>query len=215
MSNYESRPRLRTGLYLVMTRPRDGYERLCSWAVEAGVAAVQLRTKGHDENKHLAVARRLRALTAGSETLFIVNDRVDIALEADADGLHIGQDDLPAQEARRRLGPHKLLGLSTHNLAQVEQANQCPVDYIGFGPLYATTSKLRPDPIVGPELLEQACKLSHHPVVAIGGLNAERIRQLDHGAHNVAVICAASDADDPLTSMRILETSFFNIPKNR
>jgi thiamine-phosphate pyrophosphorylase len=186
-----------------MTTPRDGYERLCEYAVEAGIAAVQLRIKNHDvqEHQHLALARRLRSLTKGSGTLFIVNDWPEIAIQSDADGLHIGQDDLSATDARKLIGTDKLLGLSTHNLEQVKKANEAPVDYIGFGPLYVTTSKLRPDPVVGPEALEDAYRSSCHPIVAIGGLTLERIQRLGPYSHNVAVIGAVSEAADPLSLM--------------
>ncbi len=205
MSTSSTRPQLHRGLYLVMTRPRDGYERLCAWAVEAGIAAVQLRTKGDDEREELALARRLRSLTKGSATLFIVNDRPSIAIESDADGLHIGQDDLSAVAARKLMGPDKLLGLSTHNLEQVKAANDAPVDYIGFGPLYGTTSKVRPDPVIGPDALEFAYRSSRHPIVAIGGLDLDRIQRLGPYAHNVAVIRAVSEAPDPCSAMSSIE----------
>jgi thiamine-phosphate pyrophosphorylase len=206
----DSRPRLRRGLYLVMTSPRDGYERLCESAVEAGVAAIQLRIKNHDvpEHEHLALARRLRSLTKGSSTLLIVNDWPEIAMQSDADGLHIGQQDMPPDEARRLIGPDKLLGLSTHNLEQVRKANEAPVDYIGFGPLYPTSSKLRPDPVVGPEALQEVCRSSQHPIVAIGGLDLERIQRLGPYAHNVAVIRAVSEAADPASVMRSIQDVF-------
>jgi thiamine-phosphate pyrophosphorylase len=208
MSTFKHRPQLQSGLYLVMTRPRDGYERLCACAVEAGIAAVQLRIKNHDEHDPLVLARRLRALTRGSSTLFIVNDSPEIAMESDADGLHIGQQDISAVEARQIIGPEKLLGLSTHNLEQVRAANNAPVDYIGFGPLYLTNSKACPDPVVGPEALEAAYQSTTHPIVAIGGLNLERIEKLGPHAHNVAVIRAVSEAEDPLTAMRKIQTAF-------
>ncbi len=208
MSTSSTRPQLQRGLYLVMTRPRDGYERLCALAVEAGIAAVQLRTKDHDERKELAVARRLRSLTRGSATLFIVNDRPEIAIESDADGLHIGQGDISAVEARKLIGHDKLLGLSTHNLEQVKTANDAPVDYIGFGPLYVTTSKVRPDQVVGPGALEFAYRSSRHPIVAIGGLDLDRIQRLGPYAHNVAVIRAVSEATDPSSMMRSIQEAF-------
>jgi len=208
MSTSKTRPQLQRGLYLVMTKPHIGYERLCAYAVEAGIAAVQLRTKGHDDHDYLALARRLRSLTKGSSTLFIVNDSPDIAIESDADGLHIGQEDISAIEARKMIGHHKLLGLSTHNLEQVKTANDAPVDYIGFGPLYLTNSKVRPDPVVGPELLEAAYRSSLHPIVAIGGLDLERIQQLGPYAHSVAVIRAVSEAADPLAAMREIQAAF-------
>ena len=193
---------LRQGLYLVLTEPRDGYERVCEWAVKAGLPCVQLRYKGQDEREHLALAHKLRRITAGTDTLFIVNDRPDIALMSGADGLHLGQDDLPATEARRLIGPELLLGLSTHNLDQVRAANDAPVDYIGFGPLYATNSKACPDPVLGPAAIKAAQAMSRHPIVAIGGLNLERIVQLGNYAHNVAVIRAVCDAPNPLIAMQ-------------
>jgi thiamine-phosphate pyrophosphorylase len=207
MSTFNSRPYLQRGLYLVMTSPRDGYERLCEYAIEVGIAAVQLRIKNRDVkyHEHLAMAHRLRSLTRGSSTLFIVNDWPEIAIQSDADGLHIGQDDLSATKARTLIGPDKLLGLSTHNLEQVKKANEAPVDYIGFGPLYVTTSKVRPDPVVGPEALKTAYQTSRHPIVAIGGLDLERIRWLGPYAHNVAVIRAVSEAADPASVMRSIQ----------
>ncbi len=195
---------LRHGLYLILTDPRDGYETLCRWALKAGLPAVQLRYKGLDDREHLALAQALRRIVKNTGTLFIVNDRPDIALISQADGVHLGQDDLPAAEVRQLIGPAMLLGLSTHNLEQVAAANDAPVDYIGFGPLFATTSKERPDPVTGPGLLKAALAISRHPVVAIGGLNLERIRQLQPRPHNAAVIRTVNDASDPLAAMRAI-----------
>jgi len=193
---------LRSGLYLVLTEPRDGYERVCEWAVKAGLPCVQLRYKGQDECEHLSLAHKLRRITAGTDTLFIVNDRPDIALMSRADGLHLGQNDLPVAEVRRLIGPDLLLGLSTHNLEQVARANDAPVNYIGFGPIYTTNSKTEPDPVVGPEAIKAAHAISRHPIVAIVGLNLERIVQLGTYAHNVAVIRAVCDAPEPLITMQ-------------
>ncbi len=198
------RPFLRRGLYLILTEPRDGYETLCRGAVKAGLPAVQLRYKGHNEREHLALAHALRKITKDTGTLLIVNDRPDIALVSQADGVHLGQDDLAVAEARQLIGPAMLLGLSTHNLDQVAAANTAPVDYIGFGPLFATNSKERPDPVTGPELLKAVLAISRHPVVAIGGLNLERIRRLQPRPHNAAVIRAVSNAPDPLVAMRAI-----------
>lgn len=198
---------LRRGLYLILTEPRDGYETLCRQAVETGLPAVQLRYKGDDVCKHLGLAQALRRITRGSGTLFLVNDRPDIAMMAQADGVHVGQNDIAASEVRRLVGPAMLLGLSTHNLMQVEAANDAPVDYIGFGPLYATSSKERPDPVLGPECLKDALALSRHPVVAIGGLDVARIRSLQPRPHHAAVIRAVCDAPDPLAAMRALDAA--------
>jgi thiamine-phosphate pyrophosphorylase len=193
---------LARGLYLVLSEPRDGYEKLTELAVRAGLPAVQLRCKGADSRKFLELARAMRRITAGSRTLLIINDRPDIALLADADGVHVGQEDLSPQAVRRLIGPEKLLGLSTHNLDQVRDAGEEPVDYIGFGPLYPTASKARPDPVVGPQGLEAAADASRHPIVAIGGLNLPRIAGLTSKSfHNVAVITAVTEADEPLAAI--------------
>jgi thiamine-phosphate pyrophosphorylase len=201
----------RPGLYLVLTAPRDGYERVCEWAVEAGLPCVQLRYKGRDEHEHLRLAHKLRRITAGTDTLFMVNDRPDIALRSGADGLHLGQHDLPVAEARRLIGPDLLLGLSTHNLDQVAKANDAPVNYIGFGPIYTTNSKTEPDPVVGPEALKAAHAISRHPIVAIGGLTMERIAQLGTYAHNVAVIRAVCDAPEPLIAMQRMHALYLDL----
>lgn len=209
----EQTPRssLRRGLYLILTEPRDGYETLCRLAVQAALPAVQMRYKGHNEREHLALAYALRRITKDTGTLFIVNDRPDIARISQADGVHLGQNDLPVAEVRRIIGPAMLLGLSTHNLEQVAAANAAPVDYIGFGPLFSTNSKEQPDPVTGPDVLKAALAISRHPVVAIGGLNLERITQLHARPHNAAVIRAVSDAPDPLAAMRAIHEACLNV----
>jgi thiamine-phosphate pyrophosphorylase len=200
-----NRKKLAPGLYLVLTEPAAGYETITEMAVKAGIAAVQLRYKGDDDRLHLQLAHAMRAITKDSKTLFIVNDRPDIGLMSDADGIHVGQEDIPASEIRSIIGPDMLLGLSTHNPEQVEQANAEPVDYIGFGPLYRTTSKEKPDPVVGPDMLQQAGRISKHPIVAIGGLTLDRIQQLDlQACQNVAVIRAVTGAADPLAAMKTI-----------
>ncbi len=205
------RKTLGRGLYLVLTNPSAGYQKLTELAVEAGLPAVQLRYKGRDMAEMLKIARQMRSITTGSETLFVVNDRPDIALLSDADCLHIGQSDLPPVEARKLVGD-MLLGLSTHNLDQVQAANDEPVDYIGFGPIYVTNSKEIPDPVVGPDLLGQAHKVARHPIVGIGGLDLTRINNLDKTAcNNVAVIRAVTEADDPLEAMQTINNAFLEI----
>lgn len=193
---------------MALTAPRDGYERLAAWAVAAGVAAVQYRPKGEDDRTVLRTGRAVREATRGSRTLFLVNDRPDIARLCDADGVHLGQTDLPPAEARRIVGPDRIIGCSTHSLEQVATSNADPeVDYIGFGPLFATTSKLHPDPVTGPAMLREAARLARHPIVAIGGLTPERIAQLDPACFRcAAVIRAVADADDPPTVLRDLQS---------
>ncbi len=200
------RKTLQQGLYLVLTNPPAGYESLTEMAVKAGLPAVQLRYKGDDDRELLQLAVNMREITRRSETLFIVNDRPDIGLMVEADGIHIGQEDLPVEAVRQLIGPDMLLGFSTHNLEQVQGANAAAVDYIGFGPLYTTNSKARPDPVVGPAMLAEAYHTTELPIVAIGGLTLDRVQQLDSALYNnVAVIRAVTEADDPLAAMQTIQ----------
>jgi len=210
---WKQRRPLAPGLYLVLSEPPGGYRAMTRMAVTAGLPAVQLRYKGSDDRRLLDLAQGMREITTGSDTRLIINDRPDIALLVDADGVHVGQGDLPAQQVRTLIGPRRLLGLSTHTLQQVRQADGLPLDYIGFGPLYGTTSKGNPDPVLGPQRLGQAASISPFPVVAIGGLTLERIAGLDLGAcRTVAVIGAVSAAPDPLAAMRAIQTIFKETP---
>src|SRR5690606_38328199 len=138
----------------------------------------------------------------GWRGVLVIDDRADLALVARADappglrvGLHVGQDDLPARLARELVGPDVLLGLSTHDLAQVEAARELPVDYIGFGPLFATTTKARHDPTVGIVGLAAACRAAGGlPIVAIGGIPLDLVGEVRAaGAHGVAVASALFD----------------------
>ena len=205
------RPLLRRGLYLVLTNPAAGYEALTEMAVEANLPAVQFRPKALpgqplDPAELLRLGRALRDITRGSSTLFIVNDLPALAVESDADGVHVGQTDQSPAEARQIVGDLRLVGLSTHNLDQVAASVKEPIDYIGFGPLYATNSKANPDPVVGPGLLSTASKLAQHPIVAIGGLTPTRMQDLDPTSfHCVAVIRAVTEADHPLQTMQRLQ----------
>tara|TARA_B100001750_G_scaffold243855_1_gene259984 strand:- start:314 stop:955 length:642 start_codon:yes stop_codon:yes gene_type:complete len=161
-----------------------------------GCAVLQLRFKGSDDREHLALARALTARARAAGCPFVLNDRLDLALLAEADGLHLGQDDLPVSEARRLFaGP---IGLSTHDRSQAERAGSEGADLIGFGPVFPTVSKERPDPVVGLEELRAVCAAVDLPVVAIGGITIERAAHAyAAGAALVAAIGAVSRAEDP------------------
>ena len=137
------------GLYLVVTDPVAGYAKCAEAAVRAGVRFVQLRMKHASRDEVLREAREMRRITAGTDTLFIVNDDPSIAAESGADGVHVGQGDMPPAEVRARYPDLRIVGLSTHNPDQVRASNSQPVDYIGVGPVYATPTKEIPDPTLG------------------------------------------------------------------
>jgi len=159
-------------------------------ALNAGCAMVQLRAKRLDDFAFLKIAERLRAACAHAEVPFIVNDRADIAGLVRADGLHLGQDDLSVEEARRLVG-NMPIGISTHDLEQAVRADSAGADLIAFGPIFATKTKDNPAPVVGLAALEEICRAVSRPVIAIGGITPENARDaLRAGARYVAVISA-------------------------
>ena len=190
------------GLYLVMTNPVVGYERCCEAAVKAGVRIVQLRMKDAPRDEIVATARALRRITAGTDTIFIVNDDPSIAAEAGADGVHVGQGDMPVAEVRRQYPSLRIVGLSTHNLAQAEASIAAKPDYIGVGPVHATPTKKIPDPTLG---VEQAAKMIArvpYPAVAIGGIDGGNLPEIIRaGARNWAVVRAVCGSKEPYSAI--------------
>ena len=195
------------GLYLVMTDPVAGYETCAAAAVRCGVRYLQLRMKGTLRDAVLETARRVRAITLGSDTLFIVNDDVTIAREVDADGVHLGQGDLPLDEARRLWpAPGKRFGLSTHNELQAVMASRRSPDYIGVGPVFATPTKAVPDPVLGLERMASILRSSPVAAVAIGGIDRGNLAEvLRRGARNFCVVRAVNRQPDPGTAIRELQ----------
>jgi thiamine-phosphate pyrophosphorylase len=155
----------------------------------AGVSLVQLREKKSSSKQFLEDALELTELARQHGIAVIINDRTDIAWLSDAWGVHLGQEDLPVAEARRILGPNKVIGFSTHNLKQAREAQETSADYIAIGPIYATNSKEKTDPIVEwAELQEIRMKVTK-PLIAIGGITTENARALFRmGVDSVAVI---------------------------
>lgn len=176
-----------------VTSPGDVAASLLS----AGVRLIQYRHKRASSRELYAASIELAESARRGGGTFIVNDRADIAWAAGADGVHLGQEDLPPALARRMLPPGKIIGLSTHSIAQVAAADREPVDYIAFGPIFATASKEKPDPVVGLAGLAEARSATRKPLVAIGGITAENAPAvIDAGADCVALIRALLGAPD-------------------
>jgi thiamine-phosphate pyrophosphorylase len=153
-----------------------------------GVSLMQYRNKSGGARQILEHARELRSLLGDSIKL-IMNDRADLCLAAGFDGVHLGQDDLSTEGARKVIGENSWMGLSTHNPKQVEVADQTSTDYIAIGPVFGTSSKANPDPVIGLEGIREARRLTHKPLVAIGGITrANCVSVIDVGADSVAVI---------------------------
>lgn len=157
---------------------------------DAGVAILQYRNKQGSEAEILADARAMRSAT-GSGLRLILNDRPVLAVEADFDGVHVGQQDLSPRAAREIVGPNRIVGVSTHNEAQLREADLESVDYIAIGPVFSTSSKENPDPVVGLEGVRRARSITQKPLVAIGGITVGTVAQVRNaGADSVAVISA-------------------------
>ena len=156
--------------------------------LDGGAQILQFRHKGHYTRRVFAESERAAELSRQAGAIFVVDDRADIAVLLDA-GLHVGQDDLPSQDARRLIGPSRPLGFSTHNETQLLAALGEPVDYVALGPVFGTTSKEKPDPVVGIAGLQRLRPLAGRPLVAIGGITRENARAvMDAGADSLAVI---------------------------
>jgi thiamine-phosphate pyrophosphorylase len=164
---------------------------LCEAAEEfaaAGCTVLQYRNKSGNARQMLDEARELRARLAAGVKL-IMNDRADLCIAAGFDGLHVGQDDLSPEAARSIIGAERWLGVSTHNPEQLAEADQTSADYLAIGPVFATSSKANPDPVVGLDGVRRARELTHKPLVAIGGITRANARSvIDAGADAVAVI---------------------------
>ncbi|QPN58633.1 thiamine phosphate synthase [Synechococcus sp. CBW1002] len=194
-------------LYLV-TAPVPDLAGVVEAALRGGVRLVQYRAKegtpGLDDQRRLQEAQVLCDLCRQHGALFLVNDRIDLALAVEADGVHLGQGDLPVPLARRLLGPERLIGRSTHALEQLEQAVADGCDYVGVGPVMATPTKPGREP-VGLAYVRQAAAQSSIPFFAIGGLTAEHLPAvLAAGARRVAVVRAVIEAEDPAAAARHL-----------
>src|SRR5271169_3151416 len=179
-------------------------ERDCALSLaEAGVRLLQYRNKCAPAHHYFDSSCALAEILCPKGVSFFVNDRPDVAFLAGAAGVHVGQDDLDVEQARRVVGADKLVGVSTHNLEQFEKAAASSADYIALGPIFSTSSKANPDPVVGLDLLRRVRVLTEKPIVAIGGITLERAAgTIEAGADSVAVISGILNAPDPARRAR-------------
>jgi len=185
------------GLYLIMTNPKVGYEKLSEIAVKLNVRAIQFRDKTMEGRSLLKKAKAIRDVTKNSKTLFIVNDRLDIALLSDADGVHFGQTDIPVVKARE-ISQDLIIGKSTHSLSQLKNALKENPDYVGIGPLFPTDSKIIKDKVLGVSLAGRMLKKSPVPAVCIGGIKDYNLNEvLNLGFKSVAILSYITNSDSP------------------
>jgi thiamine-phosphate pyrophosphorylase len=191
----------RARLYLVCDAQPDTF---LNAALDGGVDIVQLRCKSAGDAEILSTAKRFAAICGERDALFIVNDRPDLAVSAGADGVHLGQDDMPVQQARALVGEDGVVGLSTHTRAQIDAARELPVDYIAVGPVHETPTKPG-RPAVGLELVAYAAAQAAPPFFAIGGIDPVNVGSVAAaGAERVVVVRALTQARDPEQAARRL-----------
>lgn len=195
------------GFYAVLDRDDPG---LAKALLEGGAMILQVRLKPASAAEVLAAARRVRAITRRYGALLCVNDRVDLALAADADVVHLGQDDLPLAAARQIAGRRLLYGVSTHDEAQVRAAVDAGADYLGYGPVFATRTKENPDPVQGIQALARAvASAGTVPVVAIGGITPElAVDVFKTGATAACAISSINHAPDPTRAARRISDAY-------
>jgi len=199
-------------LYLITDRKlgKGGLAAACEEALAAArmyqrIVAVQLREKDLTGRELLALARELRRICTAHGALLLINDRIDVALACEADGVHLPADSLSVRDARELLGKSKLIGCSTHTIAEVEAANRAGANFVVFGPVYDPISKSAYGPAAGVDALRAVCEASDIPVYALGGITADRIAELsDTEIAGVAVIGSVFGADSPGAATRAL-----------
>lgn len=186
-------------LYLVTDDHQDdaAMVKVVSQAVAAGVTMVQVREKHGDVRAFINRAQLVKQVLSGSNVPLIINDRVDVALAVDADGIHLGQSDMPAEFARQLLGPDKIVGLTVECMAELQQAQSLPVDYLGISSVFATTTKTDIKQEWGLTGLAEANNCSNLPLVAIGGINLNNTTAvLATGVAGIALVSAICHQDD-------------------
>ena len=177
---------------------RFSHLELARLAVQGGADLIQFRQKSGSTRSLIEAARAMKAICEAAGAVFVVNDRIDVAMASDADGVHLGQDDFPIATARDLLGAHRIVGGSASNLAEALACVRDGADYVGFGPVFPTTSKADAGPASGLETLRSIADAVEVPVIAIGGIDEENAaRVMDAGAHGIAVISAVCCRPDP------------------
>jgi len=197
------------GLYLVTDRALSlgrPLEEVVGVAMRGGVSAVQLREKSCSTKEYIDLARRMAHLVRLRRIPLIINDRLDVALAAGADGVHLGQNDMPYAEARKILGPDAIIGLTVETMEEALAAENLDVDYLGVSPIFPTPTKTDTKEPWGSERLRLLRARSRHVLIAIGGINAANAAQvMAAGADGIAVVSAICSAPDPESAARQLK----------
>jgi thiamine-phosphate pyrophosphorylase len=179
---------------------------IANMSIKGGADVIQFRDKTMPTGESIETAKKIKKICSEAGVLFIVNDRVDVALLSDADGVHLGKEDIPLKEARKLLGNNKIIGGTAHSLKEAEKAEREGADYIGFGHIFPTSSKLKLTPSVGVEELKKVVKTINIPIFAIGGISLTNIEEIIRtGVHGAAVIGSVVKSSDPAKTVKELK----------
>lgn len=172
-------------------------------AIKGGADIIQLRDKYLSTSELIETAKKIAALCRKSKVIFLVNDRVDVALVSNADGVHLGQEDIPIKDARKLLGRNKIIGGTAHNMKEAIVCEEAGADYIGFGHIYPTSSKHKPDKPKGTEMLKIIVERISIPVIAIGGISPKNLNDvMQTGVHGAAFIGSVLKSKDPVKTIK-------------
>lgn len=193
----------------IAIQKKYSHYQIAQMAIKGGADMIQLRDKSLPTAELLEIAIRIRKLCRKHKVQFIVNDRVDIAMLSDADGVHLGLEDIAINDARKLLGKNKIIGGTAHSLAEAKQAEKNGADYIGFGHIFPTYSKHKPDKPKGVKLLKKVVENIKTPNIAIGGIGLESINEvLNTKVHGAAVIGSVLNSKDPVKAVKELKKVF-------
>jgi thiamine-phosphate pyrophosphorylase len=186
------------GFYGILTDPVRGYEYCTKLFVDYEIAFVQLRMKDVPDELVITTAEKMREITSGTKTRLIINDNPSIAKTIGADGVHVGQNDMPYSEARNIVGEEAIIGMSTHSVQQMRDTCRLKPDYVGVGPVYATPTKKKPDPVIGIDGMKEMLAQANVPAVTIGGITLGNLPlALEAGAKNFCMVRPITMAQDP------------------
>ncbi|MFQ5900398.1 MAG: thiamine phosphate synthase [Thermodesulfobacteriota bacterium] len=195
-------------IYLITDRDQTGgrpLKRIVEDSIKGGIRAVQLREKGLDARDLFSIAKELKSITRVAGAKFFINDRLDIAIAADADGIHLGQKSISPSDVRGTIGEKMLIGVSAHSLDEALNAQQAGADFVTLGPAYDTPSKRKYGPPVGIAVLREVSQRLNIPVFAIGGIKVERVGEvIMAGAYGIALISAIMADNDPEMAARAM-----------
>lgn len=204
-------------LYLItdtVIQRKYSHYQIAKLAIKGGADVIQLRDKTLSTSELIQTAIKIAALCRKHNVTFLVNDRVDVALVSNADGVHLGKEDIPIKEARKLLGKNKIIGGTAHSLSEAKKCQHEGADYIGYGHIYPTKTKYKPEKPKGTEQLKLIVSKTGIPVIAIGGISPANIDDvMKAGAHGAAVVGSVLKSSDPLNTLSLLRKKIYDRKK--